>query len=90
MTSESHEAFSSVKYYQLNDANVDGYYDDWRFKTLLLIGTKGWSAPFDMPDETIPTKEDAESSEATDDERKLYKANKEAHNLIAESLLLLL
>jgi hypothetical protein len=83
--SPQHEAFSSVKYYQLNDANVESYYDDWRYKTVSLIETKGWSGPLDDPTIAIPTKSEAEATGASEAVKKLFKANREAHNLLAMS-----
>jgi Reverse transcriptase (RNA-dependent DNA polymerase)/gag-polypeptide of LTR copia-type/Zinc knuckle len=84
-TDTMRESTSSIKYYQLNDENVEGYYDDWRYKTMLLIGTKGWSSPFDKPNEIVPSTADVEKETATEAMKKMFKENRESHNLIAMS-----
>jgi hypothetical protein len=70
--------FQSVKYYQLNDENVDTYYDDWRYKTLLLIRAKGWTDIFSDPDRPLPTQEEAESLAASKEDKRFFKENEEA------------
>jgi hypothetical protein len=79
------EALASVKYYQLNDSNVENFYDDWRMKTLMLADTKGFGDPFTETSVPIPSKADAEDPNATDQVKKMYKANKEANNLLIMS-----
>jgi hypothetical protein len=77
--------FQSIKYYQLNDENINTYYDDWRYTTLLLIRAKGWTDIFSDPDRPLPTQEEAESSAASKEDKRSFKENEEAHNLIAMS-----
>ncbi|MFM8621800.1 MAG: hypothetical protein ACKOB3_00220, partial [Holophagaceae bacterium] len=83
MTS-SYEAISSVKYYQLNDANADTFYDDWRLKTVTLAETKGFGDPFTTTT-AIPTEAEANASNATDEVKQMFKANREANNLLIMS-----
>ena len=39
---EDNTKLSSVKYYILNNENVDDFYNEWRFKTMAIIRKKGW------------------------------------------------
>ncbi|MFM8622139.1 MAG: reverse transcriptase domain-containing protein, partial [Holophagaceae bacterium] len=84
-TTESKEAISSVRYYQLDDSNVETFFDDWRTKTLMLAEIKGFGSPFTDKDVAIPSQLEAEKSDASEAVKKMYKANKEANNLLVMS-----
>ena len=79
--SRHENGISSVKYYSLTDDNVRKFYDEWRFKTMAIIRKKGWESPFaydkDLP---IPTKDEADSSTATEEEKEIHKSNMEAYD----------
>jgi hypothetical protein len=73
-------ATGNVKYYVLDDDTVDNY-DNWRFKMMLMFKNKGWNEPFGNPTVAIPTEAEANDPNATDEQKKMYKANDEAYNL---------
>jgi len=50
------ERLTTLRYYPLNDKIANESYDDWSYKTKSYIKKKGWSKPFDEPEEPIPTK----------------------------------
>ena len=80
-SNDESQALTSIKCYHLGDSNAEKFYDDWRIKTLMLADTKGCKEPLTMgKDKTIPM-----TDGGTDEEKKLYKANKEANNLLTMS-----
>ena len=79
---ESSGAIASIKYYALTDANVRKFYLEWRFKTMAIIRKKGWSKPFDEPNEAIPTREQAMAADATEEMKSMYQANIDAYDQI--------
>jgi hypothetical protein len=80
-SSKTTTATGNVKYYVLDDDTVDNY-DNWRFKMMLMFKNKGWNEPFANPTVAIPTEAEANDPNATDEQKKMYKANDEAYNLL--------
>ena len=79
---EEPNKLSSVKYYVLNDENASKFFDEWKLKTMALIKKKGWSAPFDSPTTEIPSAEQANAENSTEEQRSMFKANNEAYDQI--------
>ncbi len=73
---------TSAKFYALSDANVHGFYDEWKFKTLALIRKRGWGAIFENASVVIPTEAEAMAEEASEAVKAFYKKNLEAYDQI--------
>ena len=70
---------ASVKYYVLKDSNARDFYDEWKFKTMVIIRKKGWSAPFNLKT-PIPTDDNLAKPEGTEEQKEMGRANQEAYD----------
>lgn len=77
---ENTNSIASIRYYRLTDENAKTFYDEWRLKTMAIIRKKGWSRPFEHPDEDIPTTTPA--STASEAQKEMFKSNEEAYDQV--------
>ncbi len=77
MSEDLENILTSVKFYELSNANVHGFCDEWKFKTLALIRKQGWGVIFEDASVVIPTEAEAMAEEASEAVKALYKKSLE-------------